>query len=149
VTNIRELSTDETKWRPILDSLLETLKTRPASREKKMIRLHLKELYYHFWHYKLGPGYSCTDVDFIEYDPGYGEPKIIAIIETKTQQTAPHPMQRTVLLKIAKALAVPLYQVVTDPDCKMFLVERIDQAEEVLTLTESEFKDWHKKLRGL
>ena len=149
MTNIqrRELLTDENKWRPMLNSLLMALRRCPNSREKRMMELHLKELFYHFWHYKLGPGYTCTNVDFVEYDPGYGDPQIIAIIETKTQQTAPHDTQRKVLLKIANALSVPLYQVTTDEQCKMFLVERLDRAEPSLTLTEPEFKDWHKKLR--
>lgn len=145
---------DESRWRPILNALLETVKGFPNSREKKMAVFYLEELHYRFWHYKLGWECMCTDLDFIEYRINHDTPEILALFEIKTplsaQMTPRTLAQETVEVTMAKQLHTPLYLVTFTHDLKMFELQRLDVAEPALTLTEQEYIDFHrKKLRGL
>jgi hypothetical protein len=145
---------DESRWRPILNLLIETLeKHAPDCREKRMTRFYLEELFYRFWHYKLGAECTCTDIDFVEYKAGE-EPEILALFEIKTPLSSTLrpgvPTQRRVEIQIARKLGVPLWLVTYDKDLKTFEVKRLDQDEPPKTLTEQEYIDFHrKKLRGI
>jgi len=147
-------SIDELRWRPILDLLIETLEKVPDCREKRMVRFWLEELFYHFWHYKLGPECTCTDIDFIEYKIINDTPKIVGMFEVKTPLSSvlrPGILpQRKVEIQIAQKLNVPLWLVTCNRDLKTFQLKRLDQDETEVVLGEREYIDFHrKKLRGL
>lgn len=145
---------NEQKWRAILNALIETVEKFPNSREKRMTRFYLEELFYRFWHYKLGRECTCTDIDFVEYKITGNNPEILGLFEIKTPLSStlrPGILpQRQVEIMIAKKLNVPLWLATFTHDLKMFELQRLDVEEPALTLTEQKYIDFHrKKLRGL
>jgi len=144
---------DPSRWRPILNALIETVEKFPDSREKRMARFYLEELFYRFWHHKLGWECTCTDIDFVEYRIAK-PPEILGLFEIKTPLSSKLrpgiPPQRQVEILIAKKLNVPLWLVTFTRDLTMFELERLDREEPSTVLTEKEYIDFHrKKLRKL
>jgi len=144
----------ESNWRPILDALVKTVDRFPDSREKRMAKLYIEELYYRFWHHKLGPECTCTDIDFVEYRIAGDNPKILAFIEIKTFGSSMTrvgiPWQERVEKVIAEKLNVPLFRVTFNKDLTKFKLEGIQPARRPRILNESEYIYFHRKeLRGL
>jgi hypothetical protein len=134
--------------------LIETLEKVPDCREKSMVRFYLEELFYRFWHYKLGPECTCTDIDFVEYKITGNNPEVIGIFEIKTPLSSMLrpgiPPQRKVEIQIAQKLNVPFWLVTYDKDLKTFQLKRLDRDEPAAILEEQEYINFHrKKLRNL
>jgi hypothetical protein len=144
----------ESNWKPILDALVETVDRFPDSREKRMAKLYIEELYYRFWHHKLGPECTCTDIDFVEYKIVGDNPEILALIEIKTSGSSMTrvgiPWQTRIEKVIAEKLNVPLFRVTFNNDLTQFLLEGIQPAQKPRLLNESEYILFHRReLRGL
>ena len=144
----------ESNWKPILEALVETIDRFPDSREKRMAKLYVEELYYRFWHHKLGPECICTDIDFVEYRIVGNNPEVLALIEIKTSGSSMSrvgiPLQTRVEQVIAEKLKVPLFRVIFNNDLTQFIVEGIQPPQQSRSLNESEYMLFHRKeLRGL
>jgi len=139
----------ESNWKPILDALVETVDRFPDSREKRMAKLYIEELYYRFWHHKLGSECTCTDIDFVEYKIVNNEPEILALIEIKTSSSSMTrigiPWQTRVEKVIAEKLNVPLFRVTFNRNLTQFTLEGIQPAQQCRSLSESEYILFHRR----
>jgi len=141
----------EENWKRIIDGLIKCLDSFPNCREKKMTRLYLEELKYHFWHYKLGPYCFCTDVDFVEYRSIYGNLEVVALFEIKTELSATDSYrlsaQKQILAEISEKLETPLYIVTFSEDLKQFKVERLDSPEYPVFMDEEQYMSFLRNLQ--
>jgi hypothetical protein len=144
----------ESRWRQILDALVAKIEEFPDSREKRMAKLYLEELYYRFWHHKMGPECTCTDIDFVEYKLANNNPEILALMEIKTAGSSMSrigiPLQTQVEITISRTLRVPLYRVTFSRNLTEFKLEELEPQRQTRILTEREYIDFHRReLRGL
>ena len=141
----------------MINSLISVVDNFPKSREKAMLKFYLEELKYRFWHYKLGPLYMCTDIDFVEYRPHtdkgwieWDNCKPVGLIETKSEQTARYrprtDRQENILKDIAKTLNLPLIFTTFSHNLTKFQIEQKIPDGPTKILSESEWMQFLQKM---
>lgn len=109
----------------------------------RMLDGTLYELSVHFLQRAMPYSY-CYDLDFIVV--GYEDKKPIprALIEIKKEKRELSKNQRTIYLKIARALNIPAYILVFYNEDK-FQIKRLDVQEDIGYFTYTELTEWFQK----